>query len=56
MSPLGLLRDGKMRTHHARFGVPEKVGPVGVSLHLAKDEEFAQAEINHPRRDLRVPR
>src|SRR5258707_5750336 len=43
-------------SHQARFRVPEKIGPVGVRLHLAKDEEFVQTEINHPRCDLRVSR
>lgn len=32
--------------------VPERVRPVAVCLQVAKDEEFVQAEINHPRRNL----
>jgi len=36
-------------SHLARFRVPEKVGPVGVRLHLAEDEELSQAEIDHAR-------
>jgi hypothetical protein len=30
------------------FWVPEKVGPVGVCLHLAKDEGFMQTDIDRP--------
>jgi hypothetical protein len=40
--------------YHVRFRVPEEVGPVGIRLHLTKDEEFAQAKLNYPRRNLRV--
>jgi len=33
-------------SHLARFRVPEKVGPVGVRLHLAEDEELSQTKID----------
>ena len=56
MSVLFCYEIRKRRPHLARFRVPEKVGPVGVRLHFTKDEQFTQAEIDHPRRDLRVPR
>jgi hypothetical protein len=46
----------KRVSHLTRFSVPEKVGPVGVRLHLSENEEFSQAEINHARRYLRLCR
>jgi len=48
---MSVFGEGKINkvSHLARFGVPEKVGPVGVCLHLAKDEELSEAKIDHPR-------
>ena len=46
---MSVFGEGKIDkvSHLARFGVPEKVGPVGVRLHLTEDEELSQAEIDH---------
>jgi hypothetical protein len=49
----GKKRKERKLSHLARFRVPEKVGPVGVRLHLAEDEELSQAEIDHTRGYLR---
>jgi len=35
------------------FRVPEKVGPIGIRLHLPEDEEFSQAEVDYSSRYLR---